>query len=540
MVFFNIYNLYIFVIGVIIYSFYKYYEYTNNKFVYNIELNNNQYNNTEFNLEKIIGLESVKKELKYFIDFIINKKKYLEKNVKTPKGVLLIGPPGTGKTLLVKTMAKNINIPVIYTSGSQFIEKYVGVGASRIRELFVKARNLAIKHKGCIIFIDEIDSIGKNRNSDSSNVEYDSTLNQLLTEFDGFNNLDNILIFGATNHSEILDSALTRSGRFDKKIYFDPPNKTERKELFKLYLYDEIEKYRLNNIYKQEDKPEDKPEDKSEDKTEDKLEDKLEKYFKYKEIKKQTNDELDILAELTSGLTGADISSICNQSKINAIIEDSEDIKLDLIKKAIDEVIVGREKPERKLDKEELKRVSIHEAGHAILSYYLKNVSSPLKVSILPRGQYALGFSQSKPDELKLQTNIQIEQQISVFLGGTIAEEIMLNSVSSGAYDDIEKATKLAMRYFKEYGMDNNSGPINYKLLYKYEDNKEINEKIINFIKEIKNKTKELLEKEEMKNNIIKISELLLEKETIIYEDLKNLIDINNNNISNKIKENSI
>ena len=228
---------------------------------------------SDINLDTIIGLESVKQELKYYIDFIKNKEKYNKWNVKLPKGILLVGPPGTGKTLLVKTLAKEVSIPVIHMSGSEFVEMYVGVGASRVRQLFKRARS---HNEGCIIFIDEIDAVGRKRvNGESGGVsERDSTLNQLLVEIDGFGKDDNIMVFGATNLVKNLDPALLRSGRFDKKVYFDPTNKEERIKIFNLYLKD-VE----NNVCKSK------------------------------------------LAELTSSLTGADIANICNQAKINAIQE---------------------------------------------------------------------------------------------------------------------------------------------------------------------------------------------------------------------------
>jgi len=442
-------------------------------------------------LDKIIGLESVKEELRYYLDFIKNKEKYKKWNVKLPKGILLVGPPGTGKTLLVKTLAKEISLPVIHTSGSEFVEMYVGVGASRVRKLFARARN----HKdGCIIFIDEIDAIGKKRNEHGGNSERDNTLNQLLVEIDGFSTDDNVMIFGATNLVKNLDTALTRSGRFDKKVYFDAPNKNERKKLFELYLND---------------------------------------------IKINENICYDKLAELTSGLNGADIANICNQSKINTIQEhikliypvkednieknDKEDYKISMIniQKAIDEVMIGREKPERKMETGERERVAYHEAGHAFMSYILKHSNAPIKVSILPRGENALGFSQPKPDDKKLYTQDILISQLCVLMGGRVAEKIMYGNYSSGAHDDIERATVIIKHWFLNWGMDSSSGALNYhELNNKVSD--EMISKIKKFIKNIERFTHHVLLSN--KEYIIQLGKMLLDKETIIYSDINDLL----------------
>ena len=438
----------------------------------------------ELSLSNIVGLESVKEELRYFMDFIKNREKYKRWNVKLPKGILLVGPPGTGKTLLVKTLAKEIELPVLHTSGSEFVEMYVGVGASRVRKLFARART----HKnGCIIFIDEIDAIGKKRaNGNEGSSERDTTLNQLLVEIDGFSSDDNILVFGATNLVKNLDSALLRSGRFDKKVYFDPPNKQERIKLFELYM---------------------------------------------KNVEKTKDVCYEKLAELTSGLNGADVANICNQSKINAIQEhiklndeDSEirEISMNNINKAIDEVMIGREKPERKMEKGERERVAHHEAGHAIMSFILKDSSHPIKVSILPRGENALGFSQPKPEDRKLYTQNYLLAQICVLLGGRVAEKIIYGNYSSGASDDIEKATTIVKHWFLTWGMDNSSGALNYLEL----DPNKISEDMINkiriFIKDAEKFTYNILNSN--KEYIISLAKLLLNKETIIYSDISELL----------------
>ncbi len=432
-------------------------------------------------MKNIIGLESVKKDLGYYMDFIKNADTYSKWNVKLPRGILLVGPPGTGKTLLVKTLAQEINVPIIHTSGSAFVEKYVGVGASRVRALFENARKL----KNCIIFIDEIDAIGKSRESGDTNSERDSTLNQLLVEMDGFKPDSSIIVFGATNLVRNLDKALLRSGRFDKKIYFDPPNKEERVQMFKLYLQ-KVPKIKIN-------------------------------YSK--------------IAELSAGVNGADIANICNQAKINAIQDNQEKIQMKNLEEALDEIMIGREKPERKMSPDELKRVAYHEAGHAFLGWILAYAEPPIKVSILPRGENALGFSQPKPSDNKLYTSNFILAHICVLLGGRGAEKLFFESYSSGAHDDITRATHMAEKYLFEWGMCDFSGPVNYLEL-----NKNLSTENVLVLKNFLKKVETFCEKTlaENKNQVEKIARELLEKETIVYEDIGKILDPK---LSNLIKE---
>ena len=434
-------------------------------------INNEKKEKKDNNLNGVVGLNSTKKELEKYIDMIKNKDKYLKYNVKLPKGILLIGPPGCGKTLLAKTIASQTNMNFLYASGSEFIEMYVGVGASRVRKLFNQAKSMS----NCLIFIDEIDAIGRKRNENSNNSERDNTLNQLLVEMDGFKESDNIIVLAATNLVDVLDPALLRSGRFDKKVYFDPPNEEERKEIFKLNL-DEIEM------------------------------------------------DYQWLSERTAGLNGADIANICNLAKINSLMKYNE-LKLDkeIMEDTIDEVMIGMEKPERKMTLEEREIVSVHEAGHAIIGYLLENTSAPIKVSIMPRGQNALGFSQPKPIDKKLYTLEELLSRICELLGGRLAEEIIYQKITTGGSDDIEKISNLINQIVLNYGMIEKLGYLNHKKIENSSKKKEEINEINNLIyQHCYKETKRILE--ENKDLIIKTSKFLLEKETLLNTDLEELI----------------
>ena len=427
-------------------------------------------------LDNVIGLESVKEEINYYMDFINNKEKYEDWEVKLPKGILLAGPPGTGKTLLVKTIAKNLDIPIESISGSEFVEMYVGVGASRVRKLFERAK----RKKKCIIFIDEIDAVGTKRGIDR-NSERDSTLNQLLVEMDGFEVTDNIMVFAATNLVKNLDSALTRSGRFDKKVYFDPPNFKERKEMFKLYLAD---------------------------------------------IKLPRHLSFEILSERGAGLTGADIANICNQAKINAIQgnQSASTVREQDIQEAIDEIMIGREKRERMMTSDERERVSHHEAGHALMGFLLKDCTHPVKVSIVPRGEAALGFSQQKNVNKKLHSEGSILSKIAVCLGGRAAEKIIYGDISTGAADDIEKASSLIYQYSCVWGMNSKVGPLNPSVMGKVGENlsDEMFEECRLIIDKIETFVIKILKKH--KKYVKSIAKDLLKNETIDYERILQLI----------------
>jgi cell division protease FtsH len=436
----------------------------------------NENKNVGQELDNVIGLEGVKEEIKYYMDFINNRKKYSEWGVKLPKGILLAGPPGTGKTLLVKSMAEALDIPIISVAGSSFVEMYVGVGASRVRKLFKTARDQGDK---CIIFIDELDAVGSKRNLDK-NSERASTLNQLLVEMDGFDEEDGIIVFAATNMIKHLDNALLRSGRFDKKIYFDPPNFSERKQMFELYL---------------------------------------------KDIDLPTSLSHAVLSDRSAGMTGADIANITNQAKINAIQRGQDGVVLleNDIQIAIDEVMIGREKRERMMTEAERKRVSHHEAGHALMGYILKDSEPPVKVSIIPRGESALGFSQPKPANKKLYSQRAILAQICVLLGGRAAEKVIYGDVSTGAADDIEKISHFVKLYNTDWGMSKELGPINPGFLGVIGEN--ISNSVFSQCKVMVDKLEEftisILEKH--KDLVVSMADDLIKNETIVYNRIKQL-----------------
>jgi len=442
----------------------------------------NKYIDVDFN--DIIGLNEIKQDLKQYIDMIKNRDKYINCGAKIPKGLLFTGPPGTGKTLLAKAIAGEAETSFINISGSDFIEKYVGVGAKRIKKLFELAR----KNSPCIIFIDEIDSIGKKRNSvNSEGQEYSQTINKLLCEMDGFNENDNILIIAATNMKQILDPALTRSGRFDRNIVFDIPNIDERKKLFKLYL----NKIKIS-----------------------------------KDIEKNFIKTCSKLAKITSGLSAADIANVVNQSIIIHLKNNKETgTTFKNLEQAIEEILVGVKKKERLMTKEEKNIVAHHEAGHALVAYLLKNTTPPIKVSIIPRGEAALGYAQQELNDKKLYSKDELYDKMCVLLGGRIAEEIIFNKITTGAYDDIEKLTKLSLDIVSKYGMSE-IGIINYDFNDTYISDTiklQIDTEMRLLIKKMYDITKELLLKN--KNELIKIANHLLKKEVLLKDEIKNLIE---------------
>jgi len=410
-------------------------------------------------LKDVAGLEDIKNEALEFVHFLNNDEKYKKIGAKIPRGLLFHGPPGNGKTLLAKAIAGECNIPFIASSGPDFSELYVAVGAARVRKLFATARKL----EKCIIFIDEIDALCRNRN-DKSHHEKDNTLNKFLIELDGFTPNHNILVIGATNRLDILDKALLRPGRFDRKIHFGLPEISDRKLIYEYYL---TKIQTMNEISTQE------------------------------------------LAEQSFGFSGADISNVCNEACILAVRENKTFIDQKILSNAIDNILLGREKKSLQLSTKEKIIVAYHEAGHACVSHLLKDARKSIKVSILPRGNSALGFSQSLPPTNKLQTKNEIEAQICVLFGGRIAEEICCNSITTGAHDDISKLTKIAKMYVYKFGMNGQYLHDSISEKTKFIIDKEI-QKLINCCY---SKTKKLLLQHKQILENIKIS--LLEKETL-------------------------
>jgi ATP-dependent metalloprotease FtsH len=429
-------------------------------------------------LNDIYGMKEVKEQIEEFIDFFRNKDRLVEIGCRPTKGLLFVGPPGTGKTYFAKAIAGELNMRFISTSGSSFNEVFVGVGASRVREIFAEAR----ENRPSIIFIDEIDAIGHVRKSEKykeqGSDESDNTLNALLVEMDGFTNNDNIFIIGATNRGDLLDPALTRTGRFDRKIYFDLPELNDRRELFGGYL--KKYKYRVDNL----------------------------------------DNLLGKLAKLTTGCNCSDIENIVNEAGMICVKRNRLEIEEVDLMNAIDQVLIGRKRIMRILD-EEKEIVAYHEAGHTILQYLLKYITNPVKVTIIPQGNAALGFTKSEANELKLMNYKQLIHELIVLYGGYLTEELIYgyDKVSTGASNDIEKATELIRAMIGRYGMTEKVGLINLD-----EEKVDMNY-VIEIGKRIRHITKIILKKN--MENIELIKRLLLEKETIYLRDLIEILGEN-------------
>ncbi|MTI69772.1 MAG: ATP-dependent zinc metalloprotease FtsH [Firmicutes bacterium] len=440
----------------------------------NKDENTNDQNKSDVSFNDVAGLDEVKDELQEIIDFINNSEKYKKMGAKIPKGILFHGPPGTGKTLLAKAVAGETNSSFFYSSGSEFVEKYVGVGAKRIRSLFEKAK----KGAPSIIFIDEIDAIGCKRNMDSNN-EKDQTLNQLLVELDGFNKNNTVVVIGATNRLDLLDEALLRPGRFDRHIYVGNPNLNARKEIFKVHI---------------KDKP------------------------------IHSDVEIDALSKKTHGFSGAQLANIANEAAIIAVRNNKKLIDIDDFETAIERVVAGLEIKHPSVLLKEKNIVAHHEAGHALVGKLL-NVDMVQKISIVPRGQ-ALGYVLKFPDEERyLHTQNELMCKIMVLLGGRAAEKIIFDEVTTGAHNDLKKATDIAEEMVCNYGMSS-FGNITIKNQYiKYNINK-IEREIKAIIDECFEKSLCLIRE----NKIIlkEIANYLLEKETITGEELKEIVEKHN------------
>ncbi|MBN8786182.1 MAG: ATP-dependent zinc metalloprotease FtsH [Terrimonas sp.] len=432
----------------------------------------------------VAGLEEAKQEVMEIVDFLKNPKKYTALGGKIPKGALLVGSPGTGKTLLAKAMAGEAQVPFFSMSGSDFVELFVGVGASRVRDLFKQAREKA----PCIIFIDEIDAIGRARGKNvmMSNDERENTLNQLLVEMDGFGTDSGIIILAATNRPDVLDSALLRPGRFDRQITIDKPDVKGREEIFNVHL---------------------------------------------KPIKTSTKLDVYKLAEQTPGFAGADIANVCNEAALIAARKGKTEVEMDDFQDAIDRVIGGLEKKNKIISPDEKEIIAYHEAGHAICGWFLEHAYPLLKVTIVPRGTAALGYAQYTPKEQYLYNTDQLKDQICMTLGGRASEEIFFGKISTGASNDLQQITKIAYSMITVYGMNDKIGNISYydpqqdnyfTKPYSEETGKLIDEEVRKLIDEAYVRTKNLLT--EKKQQVEILAKELLKKEVLFQSDLEHLI----------------
>lgn len=432
----------------------------------------------------VAGLDEAKVEVMEIVDFLKNPKKYTALGGKIPKGALLVGPPGTGKTLLAKAMAGEAQVPFFSMSGSEFVEMFVGVGASRVRDLFKQAREKA----PCIIFIDEIDAIGRarGRNAIMSNDERENTLNQLLVEMDGFAGDAGIIILAATNRPDVLDSALLRPGRFDRQIGIDKPDVKGREAIFKVHL---------------------------------------------KPIK--TSEKLDIhkLAEQTPGFAGADIANVCNEAALIAARKNKDAVDMSDFQDAIDRVIGGLEKKNKIISPEEKEIIAYHEAGHAICGWFLEHAYPLLKVTIVPRGTAALGYAQYTPKEQYLYNTDQLMDQICMTLGGRASEDIFFGKISTGASNDLQQITRMAYAMVTVYGMNDKVGNISFydpsqenmfTKPYSEETGKLIDDEVRKIIDAAYERTKALLT--EKKVEVEKLAKQLLTKEVLFQSDVEALI----------------
>ncbi|WP_185859723.1 ATP-dependent zinc metalloprotease FtsH [Blattabacterium cuenoti] len=441
--------------------------------------------NVKITFKDVAGLEGAKEEVQEIVEFLKSPQKYTKLGGKIPKGALLIGPPGTGKTLLAKAVAGEAKVPFFSLSGSDFVEMFVGVGASRVRDLFEKAK----EKSPCIIFIDEIDAIGRARGKSSiagSNDERENTLNQLLTEMDGFGTHTNVIVLAATNRSDILDKALLRPGRFDRTILVDPPELNERKEIFRVHL----QRLVLSNKV-----------------------------------------DIDFLAKQTPGFSGADIANICNESALIAARRNRSKIENQDFLDAIDRIIGGLEKKNKIIKPNEKKRIAYHEAGHATVSWLLEHAAPLVKVTIVPRGK-SLGSAWYLPEERQLTTPEQMKDEICALLGGRSAEEVIFRSISTGALNDLERVTKQAQSMVAIFGLNDRIGNISYydstgqnefsfSKPYSEKTAQIIDEEISKIITEQYQRAKNLLKNNEKK--LAMLANQLLEKEVIFREDLKKI-----------------
>ena len=438
--------------------------------------------NIKVNFKDVAGLEGAKEEVQEIVDFLKNPSKYTVLGGKIPKGALLVGPPGTGKTLLAKAVAGEAKVPFFSLSGSDFVEMFVGVGASRVRDLFKQAKDKS----PAIIFIDEIDAIGRARgksNMTGSNDERENTLNQLLTEMDGFGTDTNVIVLAATNRSDVLDKALMRAGRFDRQIYVDLPDLREREEIFKVHL---------------------------------------------KPLKVNKQLDVSFLAKQTPGFSGADIANVCNESALIAARKSKKNVDRQDFLDAVDRIVGGLEKKSKIITPSEKKTIAFHEAGHATVSWMLEHAAPLVKVTIVPRGQ-SLGAAWYLPEERQIVRTEQMLDEMCATLGGRAAEQIIFGKISTGALSDLVKVTRQARSIVTVYGLNDKIGNITYydangqnefgfTKPYSEETAKQIDEEISKIVEREYKRALALLRKH--KNKLTELAEHLLEKEVIFKDDL--------------------
>lgn len=434
----------------------------------------------------VAGLYGAKEEVMEIVDFLKNPKKYTALGGKIPKGALLVGPPGTGKTLLAKAVAGEANVPFFSISGSDFVEMFVGVGASRVRDLFRQAKEKA----PCIVFIDEIDAVGRARGKNvgfSSNDERENTLNQLLTEMDGFGTNSGVIVLAATNRADILDKALLRAGRFDRQIHVELPELKEREEIFKVHI---------------------------------------------KDLKLSTDFDVDFMAKHTPGFSGADIANVCNEAALTAARKNKPAIDKQDFLDAVDRIVGGLERKSSIITNTEKKSIAHHEAGHAAVSWLLPYANPLFKVTLIPRGQ-ALGAAWYLPEERKLWTKSQMVDEMCALIGGRVAEEIVSGEPSTGAQNDLEKLTQMAYGMVKYYGMSDNVGALSYydstgargyDLTKPYSEHtaEMIDDEVRKIVKMIHDRTYKILS--DHKEGFLQMAALLLEKEVIFAEDVEKIL----------------
>ena len=434
----------------------------------------------------VAGLYGAKEEVMEIVDFLKNPKKYTALGGKIPKGALLVGPPGTGKTLLAKAVAGEANVPFFSISGSDFVEMFVGVGASRVRDLFRQAKEKA----PCIVFIDEIDAVGRARGKNvgfSSNDERENTLNQLLTEMDGFGTNSGVIVLAATNRADILDKALLRAGRFDRQIHVELPELKEREEIFKVHI---------------------------------------------KDLKLSTDFDVDFMAKHTPGFSGADIANVCNEAALTAARKNKPAIDKQDFLDAVDRIVGGLERKSSIITNTEKKSIAHHEAGHAAVSWLLPYANPLFKVTLIPRGQ-ALGAAWYLPEERKLWTKSQMVDEMCALIGGRVAEEIVNGEPSTGAQNDLEKLTQMAYGMVKYYGMSDNVGALSYydstgargydlTKPYSEQTAEMIDDEVRKIVKMIHDRTYKILS--DHKEGFLQMAALLLEKEVIFAEDVEKIL----------------